>query len=545
MRALLLLLWTGLASAQSGSDGLPLLRAVADNFRNLTAYSVEGHFSLESNSLLGAGEQDLSFRVASRFSRQLRVEFAGGEKWITGLPFVAVCDGPTGWVYYEKIKMYEKVNLAGWMAGYCAPGTLSGFEHVADNVRSAVITGASQAQFEGRLEPCVVVEALYRVIEDVKISPGVIGKIGRVSRKMCIDEGRKLILTDRLEADEEAGSHPPHIVEAVSYDRIERNPRLSPVLFEFHPPEGFTEMHRPKEPTSVPDSRPRPCVNCFTEPEPVSLERPEYSQEAWDEGIQGKVILLVDVDPEGNIRNIKVRDSLGWGLDEKAIETVRNARFTPASKGGQSVEGTAWVEITFSLPDKRPDLPSVGPVARPKPSPWLPSTVLKPPTDLDDFFNVVATNFKSAAACERIDALAHGGGGGDRRGFEVQTLQSKCYLDLAVGLHDAKLCDRVTPVRVGAVDGSGFDKEYCLNLTGLGHDFVSGRIPNGMEGFARVMQKLGYDDAQIAQWRARREPSRPQATITPADYWEFVEDLALWGSDRDRAEFVRQALSLR
>jgi hypothetical protein len=95
------------------------------------------------------------------------------------------------------------------------------------------------------------------------------------------------------------------------------------------------------------------------------------------------------------------------------------------------------------------------------------------------------------------------------------------------------------------VDGSGFDKEYCLNLTGLGHDFVSGQIPNGMEGFARVMQKLGYDDAQIAQWRARREPSRPHATITPADYWEFVEDLALWGSDRDRAEFVRQALSLR
>jgi outer membrane biosynthesis protein TonB len=41
--------------------------------------------------------------------------------------------------------------------------------------------------------------------------------------------------------------------------------------------------------------------------------------------------------------------SLGYGLDESAISTVRQGRFSPALKGGVPVAATARVEVNFSI----------------------------------------------------------------------------------------------------------------------------------------------------------------------------------------------------
>ena len=55
------------------------------------------------------------------------------------------------------------------------------------------------------------------------------------------------------------------------------------------------------------------------------------------------------VDTEGRARDIRVTRSLGMGLDEKAIEAVRNWRFKPGMKGGQAVNVRATIEVNFRL----------------------------------------------------------------------------------------------------------------------------------------------------------------------------------------------------
>ncbi|HEY9126568.1 MAG TPA: TonB family protein [Acidobacteriaceae bacterium] len=48
-------------------------------------------------------------------------------------------------------------------------------------------------------------------------------------------------------------------------------------------------------------------------------------------------------------QNIKVRRSIGSGLDEKAVEAVRQYRFRPALANGSPVAVPISVEVNFRL----------------------------------------------------------------------------------------------------------------------------------------------------------------------------------------------------
>jgi len=76
---------------------------------------------------------------------------------------------------------------------------------------------------------------------------------------------------------------------------------------------------------------------------------PEYSEEARKAKYQGTVVLWLVVSPEGKPQAIKVTRSLGMGLDEKAIEAVRQWRFEPAQKDGHPVPVQISVEVNFRL----------------------------------------------------------------------------------------------------------------------------------------------------------------------------------------------------
>jgi len=60
-------------------------------------------------------------------------------------------------------------------------------------------------------------------------------------------------------------------------------------------------------------------------------------------------MLSLVVTPEGNTTDIKVTTSLGSGLDEKAIEAVRQWKFEPATKDGKPVAVKVAVEVSFHL----------------------------------------------------------------------------------------------------------------------------------------------------------------------------------------------------
>lgn len=86
-----------------------------------------------------------------------------------------------------------------------------------------------------------------------------------------------------------------------------------------------------------------------TAPVLVFKKEPEYSEEARKAKYQGTVVLYIEVTPDGRANNIKVARSLGLGLDEKAIEAVKQWKFKPGYKDGKPVTVAATIEVNFRL----------------------------------------------------------------------------------------------------------------------------------------------------------------------------------------------------
>ena len=84
-------------------------------------------------------------------------------------------------------------------------------------------------------------------------------------------------------------------------------------------------------------------------PRLLSKIEPEYSEEARKAKYQGVVMLSVEIWEDGLPHNIRVVRSLGLGLDEKAVEAVRQWRFSPGKKDGKPVRVQAQIEVSFRL----------------------------------------------------------------------------------------------------------------------------------------------------------------------------------------------------
>jgi periplasmic protein TonB len=84
-------------------------------------------------------------------------------------------------------------------------------------------------------------------------------------------------------------------------------------------------------------------------PQAISTPDPTYTEEARNAKAQGTCILWLIVDDKGNPRDIRVVRGLGYGLDGKAIEAVKQWRFEPAMKDGHPVNVQISVEVGFRL----------------------------------------------------------------------------------------------------------------------------------------------------------------------------------------------------
>jgi len=76
---------------------------------------------------------------------------------------------------------------------------------------------------------------------------------------------------------------------------------------------------------------------------------PEFSEQARQAGYEGVCVLELVVDTEGMPQKIRVTHALGLGLDDKAMEAVRQWRFKPAMKDGEPVAVQINVETNFRL----------------------------------------------------------------------------------------------------------------------------------------------------------------------------------------------------
>lgn len=81
----------------------------------------------------------------------------------------------------------------------------------------------------------------------------------------------------------------------------------------------------------------------------LSKVEPGYSQDARAAMYQGSVLLYAEVGVDGSAHNIRVSRGLGLGLNEKAIQAIRQWKFKPAGKGGQPVRVGVNIEVNFRL----------------------------------------------------------------------------------------------------------------------------------------------------------------------------------------------------
>jgi TonB family protein len=82
----------------------------------------------------------------------------------------------------------------------------------------------------------------------------------------------------------------------------------------------------------------------------VRMPPPAYPKEAANAGITGRVVVIVDVAPDGSPAGVKIETSKPAGVfDAVVLKAVRAWKFAPATKHGRPIAGRVRVPIDFDI----------------------------------------------------------------------------------------------------------------------------------------------------------------------------------------------------
>lgn len=87
----------------------------------------------------------------------------------------------------------------------------------------------------------------------------------------------------------------------------------------------------------------------MNDPVLVWAVEPRYTKEARKVKLQGFCVVGLTVGVDGNPQNVHVVRCLGMGLDENAVDAVKQYRFKPATENGKPVPMAVNVEVNFRL----------------------------------------------------------------------------------------------------------------------------------------------------------------------------------------------------
>jgi len=87
----------------------------------------------------------------------------------------------------------------------------------------------------------------------------------------------------------------------------------------------------------------------FRNAKPVQTAKASYPPMALRMGLEADVTLNIFVDKEGKVTEVKIAKSAGMGFDEEAVRAVKQFRFEPARKDGESVSSEFTYIYRFRL----------------------------------------------------------------------------------------------------------------------------------------------------------------------------------------------------
>jgi TonB family protein len=108
--------------------------------------------------------------------------------------------------------------------------------------------------------------------------------------------------------------------------------------------------HRPFMPS---DANIKVVSEGMTPPKVLNSIDPSSNEYAQKYGIAGMELVRTVVDASGIPRQVAIARPIGFGLDEKAVEAVKNSHFRPAMLNGQAVPVVIDMVVTFRIYSNR------------------------------------------------------------------------------------------------------------------------------------------------------------------------------------------------
>jgi periplasmic protein TonB len=87
----------------------------------------------------------------------------------------------------------------------------------------------------------------------------------------------------------------------------------------------------------------------ITPPRLLREVKADYTEDARQRGISGDVVLEIVVRRDGSVGDTRVLQGLGGGLNDRALQAVRQWRFAPAQRQGAPVDVIVEVAVEFKL----------------------------------------------------------------------------------------------------------------------------------------------------------------------------------------------------
>ena len=244
-------------------------------------------------------------------------------------PAVIVCDDADAWVYSPPLHKYRKELSTD--DGVCSP-IIGDWRQLPNRLQSPVLAGGCGSDPSAQPTGYALVTGF---------SEPELASVGRVTRNLCIDPDRKVIVWEKWESR--------HSTRLYIYSTVNRDAKFTSDFFAFEPPAGSTASAvnlptpRPLGTRAIPEG---PGVSL---PRLVSKKDPKYGAESRKAHIEGTVVLYVVIGPNGTPAEVLVYRPLSPDLDLEAVRCVQRWRFAPGVRDGQPVACAVMIEVNFRL----------------------------------------------------------------------------------------------------------------------------------------------------------------------------------------------------
>ena len=190
-----------------------------------------------------------------------------------------------------------------------------------------------------RKEPVIKKPEIIKPVIEKKTEPAPVQEIVKhvVEKKIEPEKVQEIVKPVEIPVPEEKAEEAVEPVKELARQPVEvpARPAPSPVV-QATPAESSSEPVETEFGAAV-------------APSFLHREMPVYPVFARKLGREGRVVLRLTIDARGNLIDVEVVETAGYGFMEAAVDAVKKSTFLPAKKKGKPVASRALLPVRFTL----------------------------------------------------------------------------------------------------------------------------------------------------------------------------------------------------